>query len=86
MSNVIEFKREKWCAGSVKCFQCKHEWVAVWPEGLLHLYCPECDGPHGLPLDEPRPSRPIRPGNGIYARHGISENLLKFMTGETRST
>jgi hypothetical protein len=57
MSNVIVFKREKWCAGPVKCFQCKREWVAVWPKWLLYLYCPECNGPHGLPLDEPRPSR-----------------------------
>lgn len=58
MSNVIEFKRERWCAGPVECFQCKHEWVGVWPEGLLHLYCPECDGPYGLPLDEQAPAEP----------------------------
>lgn len=58
MSNVIEFKRERWCAGPVECFQCKHEWVGVWPEGLLHLYCPKCDGPYGLPLDEQTPAEP----------------------------
>lgn len=58
MSNVIEFKRERWCAGPVECFQCKHEWVGVWPEGLLHLYCPECDGPYGLPLDEQTSAEP----------------------------
>ncbi len=58
MSNVIEFKRERWCAGPVECFQCKHEWVGVWPEGLLHLYCPECDGPYGLPLDKQAAAEP----------------------------
>jgi len=28
--------------GSVRCHKCKHEWVAVAPEGTMNLECPSC--------------------------------------------
>jgi hypothetical protein len=87
MSNVIEFKRERWCAGPVECFQCKHEWVGVWPEGLLHLYCPECDGPYGLPVDAQAPVKQLWQGlnendrlrlNEFWRKPGVGpDNLIE---------
>ena len=32
----------KWEASSVKCDLCSHEWVAVRPEDLIKLECPNC--------------------------------------------
>lgn len=31
-----------WASGYVECFNCGHEWVAVWPLGAAPLQCPAC--------------------------------------------
>jgi len=30
-------------AGTARCMNCKHEWVAVAPQGTATLDCPECE-------------------------------------------
>ena len=43
MADVIDINANKphW-TGSVKCFSCGHEWIAVAPQGTQFLECPKC--------------------------------------------
>lgn len=46
-----------WCAGKAECFDCGHEWTALWPLGSEALECPSCGSINTdrTEVKEPRP-------------------------------
>lgn len=55
MSKVLEFKRaepeeaeETTLSGRALCVECRHEWVAVAPEGARCFECPSCKTHKGI--------------------------------------
>lgn len=49
-ANVIQLrpKASQELEGDAFCLQCRHEWVAVAPSGVVWLRCPECLTEKGL--------------------------------------
>lgn len=47
MANVIDFsaakaERQPHSAGNARCLDCKHEWEAIAPVGVIWMECPAC--------------------------------------------
>jgi Zn finger protein HypA/HybF involved in hydrogenase expression len=52
MENIVDFAAAKsartpHATGDAKCLDCKHEWVATAPVGVVRLDCPECGSTRG---------------------------------------
>lgn len=43
MGDVINILKNKpHISGDAVCLHCKHEWVGVWPLGVVGMECPAC--------------------------------------------
>lgn len=53
MSNIVNLQEHKEASsphmsGEAVCFNCKHQWQAVAPVGVLELECPSCGTLRGV--------------------------------------
>ena len=44
---AAKLERTPHAAGQAQCMDCKHEWAAVAPVGVVALDCPQCSSPRG---------------------------------------
>lgn len=40
--DVFDELEKRWAGGSVKCMICNHIWIAVYPDGIPKIECPNC--------------------------------------------